>query len=395
MTWSTKLASLVVVISAVLISTSSLLGQSTEDFDIYLLDVKKRVVKRVSSIPNAGEFNPSFSNNGKSVVHDVVTSTSHDLYLTAVRSGTSAPLLGGDGGNDGAWSPNGKLIAFDRDPVGNPSVYIVPAGGGSRVLIRGNAIDPAWSNNSKRLVFVDVTDGSVRTIDLNGVSETTVASFGLNPAWSRNGKYIAYSDGNNLFRVRVNRAGVAQGSPQQLTNDGPLTFNSQPSWSNNSKTIVFHSNRGGDFDIWTIPASGGTATRLTGLAGKNDFDPSYSKNGRVVAYAGYTSSLPKQTASNKILVPSGFSLEQNHPNPFNPETEIRFHLPETGQVFLRIFNMLGEEIRTLSDRQYESGTHSVLWDGKDKYGNAVSSGIYLYQLQAGTFSQIRKMNLLR
>ena len=93
--------------------------------------------------------------------------------------------------------------------------------------------------------------------------------------------------------------------------------------------------------------------------------------------------------------PKEFALEQNFPNPFNPETEIRFQLPESSSVVLKIYNILGQEIRTLADRQYKAGFYSVLWDGKDYRGNMVSSGIYLYQLQAGSFSQIKKMSLLR
>ena len=88
-------------------------------------------------------------------------------------------------------------------------------------------------------------------------------------------------------------------------------------------------------------------------------------------------------------------LNQNYPNPFNPETEIRFQLPEITHVVLKIFNTLGQEIVMLADQQYEAGHHSVRWDGKDKNGNAVSSGIYFYQLQGGSFTQVKKMSLLR
>ena len=90
-----------------------------------------------------------------------------------------------------------------------------------------------------------------------------------------------------------------------------------------------------------------------------------------------------------------FTLFQNYPNPFNPETEIRFQLPEAKRVTIRIFNTLGQEIRTLADRQFEAGFHVVRWDGKDNNGNLVASGIYLYQLRAGTFKQVKKMSLLR
>lgn len=93
--------------------------------------------------------------------------------------------------------------------------------------------------------------------------------------------------------------------------------------------------------------------------------------------------------------PSAFVVHQNYPNPFNPETEIRFALPKASQVVVSIFNVLGEKIRTLVDAPYEAGYHSVLWDGKDEYGDLVVSGVYLYQLRAGEFSQVRKMSLIR
>ncbi len=90
-----------------------------------------------------------------------------------------------------------------------------------------------------------------------------------------------------------------------------------------------------------------------------------------------------------------FLLMSNYPNPFNPETEIRFQLPEAGHVVVKIFNTLGAEIRTLMDDRREAGYHAVRWDGKDRNGNPVASGLYFYQLQTAAFSQVRKMNLLR
>jgi len=99
--------------------------------------------------------------------------------------------------------------------------------------------------------------------------------------------------------------------------------------------------------------------------------------------------------SPTIALPQRFALEQNYPNPFNPETEIRFQLPEATHVVVKIFNTLGEEIRTLADGLYEAGYHNLRWDGKDKNGNPLSSGVYLYQLRAKTFSQIKKMILLQ
>jgi flagellar hook assembly protein FlgD len=94
-------------------------------------------------------------------------------------------------------------------------------------------------------------------------------------------------------------------------------------------------------------------------------------------------------------VPKSYVFFQNHPNPFNPQTEICFALPEANHVLVKIFNTLGEEILTLVDGKYEAGLHGVLWDSKDKNGMSVPSGVYLCKLQAGVFSQVKKMSLVR
>jgi hypothetical protein len=110
-----------------------------------------------------------------------------------------------------------------------------------------------------------------------------------------------------------------------------------------------------------------------------------------------------EAAQENTGIPEDFALFQNYPNPFNPETEIRFQLPKAGHVVMKIYNLLGEEIRTLVDEQREAGYHTVRWDGKDKNGKPVASGVYLYQLRASDtstglrqgFSQVKKMSLLR
>jgi hypothetical protein len=96
-----------------------------------------------------------------------------------------------------------------------------------------------------------------------------------------------------------------------------------------------------------------------------------------------------------VELPIEYALEQNYPNPFNPETEIRFQLPKSGYVVLKIFNTLGAEIRTLVDAPYRPGYHHARWDGEDNNGKPVASGVYFYRLQAGNFSQVKKMSLLR
>lgn len=93
--------------------------------------------------------------------------------------------------------------------------------------------------------------------------------------------------------------------------------------------------------------------------------------------------------------PYSFSLSQNYPNPFNPTTNIEFELPRPSLVRIEIFNILGQKVRILVDDHMKAGHKLVDWDGKDKNGNDVSSGIYFCRLQAGEFAQTKKMVLLR
>lgn len=96
-------------------------------------------------------------------------------------------------------------------------------------------------------------------------------------------------------------------------------------------------------------------------------------------------------------LPTDFELNQNYPNPFNPKTVIIYSLNRAseGDVRLRIYNILGQEIKILVNTPQEAGTYQVEWDGTDKDGQRVGSGIYFYRLQSGDRSIARKMILLK
>ena len=93
--------------------------------------------------------------------------------------------------------------------------------------------------------------------------------------------------------------------------------------------------------------------------------------------------------------PLQFGLEQNHPNPFNPATTIHYTLSEATQVRLTIYNVLGQAVRELINSGQGAGVHSVNWDGRDSFGKAVASGVYLYRLKAGANVSVRKMILAK
>jgi hypothetical protein len=94
-------------------------------------------------------------------------------------------------------------------------------------------------------------------------------------------------------------------------------------------------------------------------------------------------------------IPSQYELSQNYPNPFNPSTTIKYALATDSRVSIHIYNMLGEKVRTLVNNQQEAGYYSVQWDGSNDYNQKVSSGIYIYRLEAGSFVQTKKMNLIK
>lgn len=89
------------------------------------------------------------------------------------------------------------------------------------------------------------------------------------------------------------------------------------------------------------------------------------------------------------------TLSQNVPNPFNPQTSIRFTLPQNERVALAIYNANGQLVKTLVSGEKARGTYDITWDGHDSKGNSVSSGVYFYRLNAGKFSETKKMVLLK
>jgi len=94
-------------------------------------------------------------------------------------------------------------------------------------------------------------------------------------------------------------------------------------------------------------------------------------------------------------LPGSFALRQNYPNPFNPHTEIVYSLPVRSQVTLSIYNVLGQRVRNLVDREQPAGTYMVQWDGTSDAGEVVATGIYFYRLKAGDSVQAKKMMLLK
>ena len=107
---------------------------------------------------------------------------------------------------------------------------------------------------------------------------------------------------------------------------------------------------------------------------------------------GEVTSVGESEPSSK---PETFALYQNYPNPFNPETTISFDLPEASNVILKIYNVLGQEIKMLVNEYKTAGKNIVKWDGTNNNGIKVNSGVYIYRLNAEGVSFTRKMVLVK
>lgn len=96
-----------------------------------------------------------------------------------------------------------------------------------------------------------------------------------------------------------------------------------------------------------------------------------------------------------LQLPDRYTLLQNYPNPFNTQTVITYRLPQASPVILSIYNLLGQEVKTLVDERQQAGSHQVCWQGEDAQGEAVASGVYFCRLQVAGYTETNKMILLR
>jgi hypothetical protein len=139
---------------------------------------------------------------------------------------------------------------------------------------------------------------------------------------------------------------------------------------------------------WTSQSINPTDTLLgvsftdanTGTAVGNNGTILRTNTGGVTAVKEYVST----------TIPTGFSLMQNYPNPFNPNTAIRFSLAEASFASLKVYNIVGQEITTLVNKRMSPGIYEVSWNA-----NGLPSGVYFYRLQVGSYTETKKLVLLK
>lgn len=353
--------------------------------DIYVYDVLKGTTRQVSSIPILGEYNPSWSPNSKKIAHEAVSNLdwSQVMYVTDVETGVSTILEGADLGNDAAWSPDGKQIMFDQY-----GWYInsIPAEGGTPTLLYEGGMNAEWSPNSKYIVFWDWISWALVTMNLADGTQTFLCSTGENPDWSPNGQYIAYDDWfyGGIWIIEVNPSGKPVGDPVQLTTSG-----GQPSWLNNSKSIVYSDAPDAPpgtwpADIYCISVEGGTPVKVCGFDGPDfgDYDPCVSNNGKFIAFAAVTPATKSRLASstgNKTQNDLSVIVKTN---PGSNDFGFNFQSVSTERVSIRIMDIGGRLLLSQSDIPANSNLN---------VGSDLGKGVYVAEIRQGTQRRVIKL----
>jgi hypothetical protein len=98
---------------------------------------------------------------------------------------------------------------------------------------------------------------------------------------------------------------------------------------------------------------------------------------------------------NSSAIPSGFVLHHAYPNPFNPETTLRFELSESARVSIQVFDLCGKPVNILTDDTYQPGAYKIIWNGRDARNRLAATGIYFLRISCGDFSRVEKVVFLR
>jgi len=149
-----------------------------------------------------------------------------------------------------------------------------------------------------------------------------------------------------------------------------------------------------ELEVYYYHTSTGEWVKLEVVDADSDFVYVYVEQFCYLNIGKSTATTPVKDLSESS-VPTEFTLEQNFPNPFNPETTIPFSMPKTKHVLLEIFNSNGQRILTLVDEIKNAGQHQVVWNGMDEQGRQVASGIYYAVLRDNSRKGMRKLILLK
>ena len=244
-----------------------------------------------------------------------------------------------------------------------------------------------WSPVSDDFLIKDYFGSGIWKIDggSNNATQLVPADTGniYDLEWLRDGSGFVFSMSNSLNTfANIYHYNLSGGQITPLT-DFRDVYATDPTVSPDGQWIAYTKEIPGNpvqFEIWVQKTDGSQSWRLASEA----------------AFPAWSPGISTGLGDNgTVQLPDNFSLAQNYPNPFNPETHITFSLRESAPVDLKIYDSLGQEVRTLYSGTPPAGEHRVRWDGRDNRGAMVSAGVYLYTLRSGGRQTSRKMLLVK
>ena len=256
----------------------------------------------------------------------------------------------------------------------------------------GSSANLSLSDGADTVVFRIDND-----TDIDGQPEPTWPSdvIGIGSQYDNS---VPYDGGYQIFPRYYATDFLPAGTlvPVELTSfsanvsDGNVILNWTTATELNNSGFEVERKAGGEFQTIAFVLGNGTTTEQHNYsyADNNLNSGSYTYRLKQVDYDGTFAY--SNEVNVEITTPVKFELSQNYPNPFNPTTKINFSIPQNSEVTLTVFNVLGQKVKTLVQGFMEAGKHTINFDA-----SGFNSGIYLYKLEAGNFSEVRKMTLLK
>jgi len=308
-----------------------------------------------------------------------------------------------DGGS--SWGPDTRL-------TNDPFASFYPS-----VAVSGSVVHVVWhdqrdNSGIDEIYYKRSTDGGTswgadirltNNIHNQQYPSVTVSGTVVHIVWHD------YRDGNSkIYYKRSTDGGSSWGPDTRLTNSISDSWYSSITASGSAVHVVWYDNRDGNDEIYykrsTDGGSSWGADKQLTSESSFSFSPSVTASGSIVHVVwqdyrdGNSEIYYKRDPTGNVTgiesidseIPKEFSLSQNYPNPFNPNTTIRFALPKSGFVSLKIYNLLGREVALLVNEEKTYGTYTVTWNA-----SGMPSGVYFYRMQVGSFIETRKLVFLR
>ncbi|MCC7431465.1 SBBP repeat-containing protein [bacterium] len=309
----------------------------------------------------------------------------YDVFVTKLNSTGSSldysTFIGGSGDDEG----------FSLSVDGSGNCYVTGFASPTGFPATAGAYDTSF-NGVNNDVFVTKLNSAGSSLlystYLGGSSDDQ--GFSLSVDGTGNCYVTGYTGSNNFLAT----AGAFDTSYNGSISDVFLT-----KLNSTGSSLLYSTFLGGsDWDYGrSLSVDGSGNCYVTGYTNSSDFpttvgafDTSYNGGDAFVTKFDLFTGLKEQNNSAK-----NFQLEQNFPNPFNPNTTISYTLAKNNEVKLEVYNTNGELVRVLVSEKQNEGSHSSNWNGKDENGNVVSSGVYFYKLTAGNYTKTNQMILLK